>query len=52
VILTTISSLQDLVKGIRAQKRDASLFISQSIAEIKTELRSTDPFVKAEAVHI
>lgn len=43
-------NLQDLVKGIRAQKRDLSQFISQSIADIKSELRSNDPFTKAEAV--
>ena len=83
-------SLQDLVKGIRANKRDPSAFISQAIAECKTgqsaraarsltrapplgarapthargrarrrarpipraraELRSTDPFVKAQAI--
>ena len=42
--------LQDLVKGIRAHKKDASVFISQQIAEIKIELRSTDPFLKSEAV--
>mmetsp|Transcript_26522 Transcript_26522/g.39397 ORF Transcript_26522/g.39397 Transcript_26522/m.39397 type:complete len:1304 (-) Transcript_26522:111-4022(-) len=43
-------NLQDIVKGIRSQKRDPSSFISQSIAEIKAELQSTDPFIKAEAV--
>lgn len=43
-------SLQDLIKGIRTHKKDPSAFISQTIAEIKTELRSTDPFLKAEAV--
>ncbi|KAG5186742.1 Clathrin/coatomer adaptor, adaptin-like protein [Tribonema minus] len=43
-------TLQDLVKGIRAHKRDPSAFISQSIAEIKLELRSVDPFIKAQAV--
>jgi AP-3 complex subunit delta-1 len=43
-------NLQDLVKGIRNHKRDASSFISQAITEIKQELRSTDPFTKAEAV--
>eukprot|EP01038_Epipyxis_sp_PR26KG_P013128 gene13128-17595_t len=42
--------LQDLIKGIRANKRDLSPYISQSIAEIKQELRSTDSFIKAEAV--
>jgi AP-3 complex subunit delta-1 len=43
-------SLQDLVKGIRNHKKDVSPYISQSIVEIKSELRSTDPFTKAEAV--
>ena len=41
-------SLQDLVKGIRSHKRDPSAFISQSIQEIKLELRNTDPFIKAQ----
>lgn len=41
-------SLQDLVKGIRSHKRDPSAFISQSIQEIKLELRNVDPFVKAQ----
>jgi AP-3 complex subunit delta len=39
-------TLTDLVKGIRAHKRDPSAFISQAIAEIKMELRSVDPFIK------
>ena len=43
-------SLQDLIKGIRAHKRDAGAFISQLIADIKVELKSTDPFLKAEAI--
>lgn len=43
-------TLHDLVKGIRAHKKDPSLFISQAIAEIKQELKSNDPFVKAQAV--
>ncbi|CAE7615056.1 AP3D1, partial [Symbiodinium microadriaticum] len=43
-------TLPDIVKGIRAQRRDPSSFISESIAEIKRELQETDPFVKAEAV--
>lgn len=42
--------LQDLIKGIRSHKRDPSAFISQGIAEIKSELSSTDPVIKAEAV--
>ena len=43
-------TLQDLIKGIRANKKDPSAFISQSIADIKLELKSNDNFVKAEAV--
>ena len=43
-------SLQDLIKGIRNSKRDPTAFISQAISEIKNELKSTDSFVKSEAV--
>lgn len=43
-------SLQDVVKGIRANKRDPSDYISATIAEIKVELRSSDAFIKAQAV--
>ena len=43
-------SLNDLVKGIRASKRDTGLYISSCIAEIKAELNSTDPFTKATAL--
>ena len=43
-------SLQDLIKGIRTHRKDPSAFISQSIADIKIELRSTDAFLKAEAI--
>eukprot|EP00644_Phytophthora_capsici_P004748 jgi/Phyca11/75083/gw1.1.971.1 len=43
-------NLQDLVKGIRSAKGDVSVYISQAMQEIKTELRSTDPFIKAQAV--
>lgn len=43
-------SLTDIVKGIRATKRDTGLFISACIAEIKTEISSTDPKVKATAL--
>jgi AP-3 complex subunit delta len=39
-------TLQDLVKGIRANKRDPGAFISQAIAEIKVELKNVDPFIK------
>jgi len=43
-------TLQDLVKGIRANKKDPSAFISLTISEIKAELKSPDPRVKAQAV--
>lgn len=43
-------NLQDLVKGIRSAKGDVNIYISQAMQEIKTELKSTDPFVKAQAV--
>jgi uncharacterized protein YbbC (DUF1343 family) len=43
-------SLQDLIKGIRNNKRDPSSFVSQAILDIKNELKSVDNFTKAEAV--
>ena len=43
-------TLTDVVKGIRASKRDTSKYISQCIAEIKIELNSSDMFVKANAL--
>lgn len=55
---TTISAvvfqktMQDLIKGMRANKENTSEFISVCIGEIKEELSSTDPFAKAEAVSI
>jgi AP-3 complex subunit delta-1 len=43
-------TLTDVVKGIRASKRDTALYISQCIAEIKTEINSNDLYVKANAL--
>jgi AP-3 complex subunit delta-1 len=43
-------SLQDVIKGIRSNKKDTAIFISECIAEIKIELRSAEFFLKAEAV--
>ncbi|RHY98177.1 hypothetical protein DYB35_007181, partial [Aphanomyces astaci] len=43
-------TLADLVKGIRSCKGDVSVYISQSMQEIKTELKSTDPFIKSQAI--
>lgn len=43
-------TLQDLIKGIRANKKDPGSFISQCIADIKIELKNNDNYVKSEAV--
>ena len=43
-------NLQGLIKGIRSNRKNPAGFISQSIAEAKSELRSNDPYIKAEAV--
>ena len=43
-------TLQDIVKGIRASRRDTALYISQCIAEIKTEINSSDMYIKANAL--
>ena len=43
-------TLTDVVKGIRACKRDTALYISSCIAEIKTEINSTDPHTKGNAL--
>lgn len=45
-------TLQDVVKGIRANKRDPSDYISATIAEIKVELKTSDAFIKAQAVRV
>lgn len=45
-------SLQDVIKGIRSHKQlqHCSEFVSQEITNMKTtELKSHDPFIKAEA---
>ena len=43
-------TLTDIVKGIRASKRDTALYISSCIAEIKSEINSTDPHIKTNAL--
>ena len=43
-------SMQDIVKGIRSNKRDPKPYISSVIADCKKELREADPFVKAAAI--
>ena len=43
-------SLQDLIKGIRANKHNPSEFISQAIVEIKKESQSQEPDIKSQAI--
>lgn len=43
-------SLQELVKGIRAHRRDEAVYIRGKIAEITTECRSSEPHKKANGV--
>jgi hypothetical protein len=43
-------SLTDLVRGIRANKKDEHKFITKCLQEIKEELRSTDKKVKVIAI--
>jgi AP-3 complex subunit delta-1 len=43
-------TLTDIVKGIRASKRDTAIYISSCIAEIKSEINSTDAHKKANAL--
>lgn len=43
-------TLTDIVKGIRASKRDTALYISSCIAEIKSEINATDPHTKTCAL--
>lgn len=43
-------SLQDLVKGIRAHRRDEAAYIRGKIVEITAECRSSEPHKKANGV--
>ena len=43
-------TLPDLVKGLRAHKKDEKQFISQCLKEIKEELKETDNDKKVEAL--
>ena len=43
-------NLQDLIRGLRAHKKDESKFIAQAIDEIRKEVRSKDMDLKAAAV--
>jgi AP-3 complex subunit delta len=43
-------TLQDLVRGLRANKKDEAKFISSAVDEIRREIRSDDMELKAGAV--
>ncbi|PFH49682.1 hypothetical protein AMATHDRAFT_147133 [Amanita thiersii Skay4041] len=43
-------TLQDLIRGLRANKKDEAKFIAQAVDEIRTEIRSDDMELKAGAV--
>ena len=43
-------TLQDLIRGLRANKHNEAKFINQAIDEIRTEARSKDMGVKAAAI--
>ncbi|KAI0354633.1 Ap3d1 protein [Trametes cingulata] len=43
-------TLQDLIRGLRANKKDEAKFISQAVDEIRQEIRSKDMEIKAAAV--
>ncbi|TRM61606.1 adaptin N terminal region-domain-containing protein [Schizophyllum amplum] len=43
-------TLQDLIRGLRANKKDESKFINKAVDEIKREIREEDMVLKAGAV--
>ncbi|KAH9932073.1 Ap3d1 protein [Epithele typhae] len=43
-------TLQDLIRGLRANKKDESKFIAQAVDEIRQEMKSRDMEIKAAAV--
>lgn len=43
-------TLQDLIRGLRANKKDESKFIAKAVDEIREEIRSKDMELKAGAV--
>ena len=42
--------MQDLMRGLRANKKDEAKFIAQAVDEIRQEIRSKDMELKAGAV--
>lgn len=43
-------TLQDLIRGLRANKKDEAKFIAKAVDEIRSEIRSDDMNLKAGAV--
>ena len=43
-------TLQDLIRGLRANKQDEAKFVAQAVDEIRREIRSKDMELKAGAV--
>ena len=43
-------TLQDLIRGLRANKKDESKFIAKAVDEIRNEIKSDDMELKAGAV--
>jgi AP-3 complex subunit delta-1 len=43
-------TLQDLIRGLRANKKDEATFIAQAVDEIRKEVRSKDMDLKAAAL--
>lgn len=43
-------TLQDLIRGLRANKKDEAKFIAQAVDEIRKEIKSKDMDLKAGAV--
>ncbi len=43
-------TLQDLIRGLRANKKDESKFIAKAVDEIRSEIKHEDMELKAGAV--
>lgn len=43
-------TLQDLIRGLRANKKDEAKFIAQAVEEIRREVKSKDMELKAGAI--
>jgi AP-3 complex subunit delta-1 len=43
-------TLQDLIRGLRANKKDEATFINKAVDEIREEIKSKDMELKAGAI--